>query len=105
MVRVGGVSTPADFLALLVRNDNDCLIWPGPRTGPHGTVSYQGEAMKTHRLAWELLRGPIPDGMLVRSTCGAPLCANVSHLFLGTRAESIGDARTKRRWVPKRLAR
>lgn len=41
----------------------------------------------THRLAYELAYGPIPDGMAVGHTCGRHLCVTPEHLILRSRSE------------------
>ena len=50
-----------------------------------------------HRVAWELFRGPIPDGLFVLHKCDTPACVAVHHLFLGTQLDNIQDRETKRR--------
>lgn len=50
---------------------------------------------RAHRVAWELTRGPIPEGMLVCHRCDTPPCCNPSHLFLGTPADTMRDAAAK----------
>jgi hypothetical protein len=50
-----------------------------------------------HRYAWELWRGPIPDGMNVLHACDNRACCNPSHLFLGTQKDNIQDMHAKGR--------
>jgi hypothetical protein len=58
--------------------------------------------IRAHRLAWELLRGPIPDGLQVLHNCPGgdnPRCVNPDHLFLGSNADNIADSLAKGRFT------
>ena len=70
----------------------DCLLWTGAERG-HGYGAFkvaQGQA-GAHRVAYELVCGPIPAGLLVRHKCHTPLCVNPDHLELGTQVENLAD--------------
>jgi hypothetical protein len=49
------------------------------------------DSVLAHRLAFELQKGPIPKGSVVRHVCDQPLCCNGSHLVLGTVADNNRD--------------
>lgn len=70
-------------------NDFHCWEWRG-RKSPGGYGRY-GSAM-AHRLAYELIKGPIPEGLLVRHTCDNPGCCNPKHLLVGTHKDNSQDA-------------
>lgn len=55
-------------------------------------------AIRAHRLAWELVKGPVPDGLNVLHKCDNPRCVNVDHLFLGTQRDNVLDSIRKGRY-------
>lgn len=85
--------------------DGRCYVWRGrvEHCG-HGRLTYQGKPWYAHRLAWTLLKGPIPDGMVldhVKEKCTNKLCVTPSHLEVVTTAENsrragAGQSRPKR---------
>lgn len=78
-----------------------CLLYLGSRTrAGYGRIrlgGFDGKEHYAHRLAYELSRGPIPDGMQVCHTCDVPNCINPDHLFLGTNADNQADMDRKGR--------
>jgi hypothetical protein len=52
---------------------------------------------RAHRFAYELLVGPIPDGMVVMHSCDTPACVNPDHLSVGTPLDNNDDKVAKGR--------
>jgi hypothetical protein len=63
----------------------------------YGRLQVSGVRHLTHRLAYELVNGPIPKGQEVLHRCDNPPCCNPSHLFLGSKADNCKDRAAKHR--------
>jgi len=84
-----------------INPENGCLEWLGARIqGGYGQLGYKRQHLLTHRIAWELIHGDIPEGLDVCHHCDNPCCIDVNHLFLGTRKENAQDALKKGRLKP-----
>lgn len=76
----------------------DCWLWTGPvMKNGYGQTARHYRRILTHRYAYELAHGPIPEGMCVCHTCDIRRCINPNHLFLGTVADNNRDMRAKGR--------
>ena len=53
-----------------------------------------------HRWSWEINRSPIPTGLSVLHHCDNRKCVRPDHLFIGTQADNIRDAKAKGRLSP-----
>jgi hypothetical protein len=89
------------FWSKVDRSGGPEACWPwlaGIFTNGYGQVRWQGKIRRAHRVAYELMYGPISDGMNVCHTCDNKLCCNSkAHFFLGTQADNVADMRAKGR--------
>ncbi len=76
--------------------EDECWPWLGAKQPTrklfYGVFGWQGRQQRTHRIAYTLVHGPIPDGLVVRHRCHNALCCNPSHLETGTQADNVRDA-------------
>jgi len=81
-----------------------CWLWSGALAKNRGYGVYWDTAAQqtklAHRGAWEIARGPIPQGLSVLHRCDNPPCVNPAHLFLGTQLDNIRDMDKKGRRSP-----
>lgn len=77
---------------------NACWEWQAARqpTG-YGAVWLGRRVAISHRVAWTLTNGPIPNGKHVCHHCDNPPCCNPEHLFLGTDDDNMRDKEQKGR--------
>lgn len=69
----------------------ECWGWTGFRFRGYGRFSIGNRIVGAHRAAFELARGPIPEGKAVRHTCDNRDCTNPAHLILGTVLDNNRD--------------
>lgn len=65
----------------VLRREGDCFVSAVKKTAKgYGRTLCRGEHEQEHRLAYELARGPVPDGHQIHHTCENPGCVNPDHL-------------------------
>lgn len=81
---------------------NGCWEWTGGYTQKgygRTNTSILGKKRRwyAHRLAYTLIKGPIPQGMQVMHSCDNPKCINPEHLSVGTNQDNVNDMIAKGR--------
>lgn len=72
------------------RGDDECWPWLGSLDGGgYGQIRTGGRRVKAHRFAYELLVGPIAEGLVIDHLCRSRSCANPKHLEAVTQGENI----------------
>lgn len=72
--------TPTERFWSFVTKTDTCWLWTGGLAAGYGLFWLDGKQVKTHRFAYELLVGPIPDGLVLDHLCRVPACCNPAHL-------------------------
>lgn len=79
------------FWAKVDKQTDGCWIWSASRyvrRGGYGQFNLNGTAVKAHRIAYELVKGPIPDGLVLDHLCRVTACVNPDHLEAVTQQEN-----------------
>jgi hypothetical protein len=94
-----GSVTPAEWFWVRVKSTPEVGCWEYTQTVGGGYAQFfvePGVKVYAHRYAYELLVGPIPEGLDLDHLCRNRRCVRPSHLEPVTRSENV------RRSVPHR---
>ena len=73
-----------------VERGESCWLWTGSRNQlGYGTMRVEPKRIAAHRFAYELLVGPIPEGLELDHLCRVPGCVNPDHLEPVTHRENL----------------
>lgn len=85
----------------------DCWLWTGATNQGYGVLGTKKggpyKQFRTHRLAYEFMVGPIPDGLTLDHLCRVRNCVNPDHLEPVTSTENSkrivwGGSQMKANW-------
>lgn len=81
-----------------------CWLWQGARAKGYGVIRIEGHNEGAHRVMWELVNGPVPEGLFVLHKCDVRACVNPAHLFVGNTYDNSIDCRNKKRVAGQKLS-
>lgn len=80
----------SDRLWSKVDKTGACWVWQGSVFGKgYGVFTFEGRRYIVHRLSYELVNGPIPDGLVIDHLCRNQLCVRPDHLEAVTHRVNI----------------
>jgi len=81
-----------------VHKTDTCWLWQASKDqAGYGTFRTPAGVKRAHRVAWELTKGAIPNGLWALHKCDVPACVFVDHLFLGDQDANMKDMAAKGR--------
>lgn len=78
------------FIAKVQFDDSGCWLWTAQTSlDGYGKIQMGKRAGYAHRVSYELLVGPIPEGLQLDHLCRVRSCVNPDHLEPVTLAENV----------------
>lgn len=84
----GDPRLPPHFWSKVRQELSGCWLWQGAQS-PYGQFSIGGRLELAHRHAYQVLVGPIPEGLEIDHLCRTPPCVNPLHMEAVTRSVNI----------------
>lgn len=67
---------------------DSCWLWGGNIQNGYGTASYMGKTGRVHRITYTIIKGKIPEGLVIDHLCKVKNCVNPEHLEAVTQKEN-----------------
>lgn len=99
---------PERIRSKFVINSSGCWLWTaGTSTAGYGVIRRNSRNHYAHRVIYEYLVGPIPEGLVIDHLCKNPPCQNPLHMEVVTIGENVkrGTAASNSIISRKRMSR
>lgn len=78
-----------------VFSPDGCWLWTAVTTpNGYGKIGVNGQHLGAHRVMYELIVGPVPEGLVIDHLCKVRHCVNPAHLEPVTQRENLLRADT-----------
>lgn len=78
---------------IIVDQKTGCWNWnKSCNSAGYGHFTRNGKYWTTHKFAYTMVKGTIPEGNVVRHSCHNPRCCNPEHLSIGTNRDNYHDS-------------
>lgn len=93
-----GLPSP-EWFWLRVAIGDGCWEWLNATLpSGYGVIHHQGQLLRTHRVAYQLVYGHISPALSVCHRCDNRPCARPDHLYAGTHRDNMRDRRDRGRY-------
>lgn len=85
-----------------------CWEWlAGKNNAGYGYFWFNGKQRRAHKVCYEMLRGPVPDGLVLDHSCRNKACVNPDHLQAVPQFTNVirGEAPTKKNFFKTTCAK
>lgn len=95
----GSVDRPSSAQRFWARVEKTagCWLWGGTTSNGYGQLRREGHIIMAHRFSYQLVVGPIPEGLELDHLCRNPPCVNPAHLEPVTHGENMRRAMPRNR--------
>jgi hypothetical protein len=84
------LTVPQRWWLKVAKMPGGCWLWTGAKsTNGYGRIRIGGVQVGAHRVGYEILVGPIAEGMQLDHRCRVRLCVNPGHLEVVTNRENV----------------
>jgi len=94
------VFTKVNMLTGPMHEELGSRCWPfvgGLSSSGRPYIRIAGKNVLAYRLTWELVNGPIEDGLMYLHQCDNKVCCNPAHGKIGTHKENMKEMRDRER--------